>query len=226
MEAARHLALWMSYEDTVRVADLKLRAGRFQRVRSEVKVADAQLLDIHEFLHPRLQEICDTLPAGLGRWLAQSGAPRRLVERFTQQGRVVQTSSLRGYLMLYALAGLRRWRRGSLRYQAENARIEAWLAQIQAALPAQPALALEIARCQRLVTGYSDTHERGTRHFEQLMAAARKLAGRPDAAEALRRLRDAALADDQGKALGTALAAAGSLRRSTRWTATPAPPRT
>lgn len=209
VEAARHLALWMAYEDTVRVADLKLRAGRFQRVRSEVKVGDAQLLDIHEFLHPRLQEICDTLPAGIGRWLAQSGAPRRWVERFTQQGRIVKTSSLRGYLMLYALAGLRRWRRGSQRYQVENARIEAWLAQIHAALPAQPALALEIARCQRLVTGYSDTHERGVRHFEQLMAAARKLAGRDDAAAALHRLRDAALADEHGKALGAALAAAG-----------------
>ena len=66
-----------------------------------------------------------------------------------------------------------------------------------------------MARCQRLVKGYSDTHERGTRNFEQLMAAARKLAGRDDAAAALRRLRDAALADEHGKALGTALAAAG-----------------
>ena len=120
----------------------------------------------------------------------------------------MQTSSLRGYLMLYALAGLRRWRRGSQRYQVENARIEAWLAQIHAALPAQPALALEVARCQRLVTGYSDTHERGVRNFEQLMAAARKLVGRDDAATALRRLRDAALADEHGKALGAALAAA------------------
>ena len=72
IEAARHLALWMAYEDTVRVADLKLRAGRFQRVRSEVKAGEAQVLDISEFLHPRLQEICDTLPAGLGRWLAAS----------------------------------------------------------------------------------------------------------------------------------------------------------
>ncbi len=73
----------------------------------------------------------------------------------------------------------------------------------------QPALALEIARCQRLVKGYSDTHERGVRHFEQLMAAARRLAGRDDAAAALRRLRDAALADEHGKALDAALAAAG-----------------
>jgi indolepyruvate ferredoxin oxidoreductase beta subunit len=205
-ETARHLALWMSYEDTVRVADLKVRASRFQRVRSEVKAGETQLLDIHEFLHPRLQEICDTLPAGLGRWLATSGAPRRLVERFTQRGRTVKTSSLRGYLLLYALAGLRRRRRGSLRYSVENARIEAWLAQIRSA---PPALALEIARCQRLVKGYSDTHERGTRNFEQLMAAARKLAGRDDAAAALHRLRDAALADEHGKALGAALAATG-----------------
>ena len=42
------------------------------------------------------------------------------------------------------------------------------------------------------------------RNFEQLMAAARKLAGRDDAAAALRRLRDAALADEHGKALDTA----------------------
>jgi indolepyruvate ferredoxin oxidoreductase beta subunit len=160
-------------------------------------------------MHPRLQEICETLPAAWGRWLMNSGAPRRFVERFTAKGRVVQTSSLGGFLLLYALAGLRHFRRGSLRYAQENARIEAWLQAVHAAAPAHPALALEIVRCQRLVTGYSDTHERGVRHFEQLMAAARKLAGRHDAAEALRRLRDAALADEQGKALGAALAAAG-----------------
>jgi indolepyruvate ferredoxin oxidoreductase beta subunit len=191
------------------VADLKVRASRFKRVRGEVKAGDAQVLDISEFLHPRLQEICDTLPAAWGRWLAQSGTARRWVERFTQRGRTIRTSSLHGYLLLYALAGLRRWRRGSLRYGVENARIEAWLAQILAALPAQPALALEIARCQRLVKGYSDTHERGTRNFEQLMDAAQHLAGRDDAAGALRRLRDAALADEHGKALGAARAAAG-----------------
>jgi indolepyruvate ferredoxin oxidoreductase, beta subunit len=208
-EVARHLALWMSYEDTVRVADLKVRAKRFARVRDEVKVGGAQLLDINEFLHPRVQEICDTLPAGVGRWLLHSAAPRRFVERFTQHGRIVKTSSLRGYLLLYGLAGLRRWRRRSLRYSVENARIEAWLAQIHAALPTQSALALEIARCQRLVKGYSDTHERGTRNFEQLMAAARKLAGRSDAAVSLQRLRDAALADEHGKTLGVALASTG-----------------
>ena len=205
-DTARHLALWMSYEDTVRVADLKTRATRFERVHAEAKVADAQLLDIHEFLHPRLQEICDVLPARIGRWLLGSGAPRRLVERFTQHGRIVKTSSLRGFLLLYALAGLRRWRRASLRYQVENARIEGWLQRIHQAAASDPALALEIARCQRLVKGYSDTHERGLRNFDKLMAATQRLTGNPQAATIVQRLRDAALADEHGHALDAALA--------------------
>jgi indolepyruvate ferredoxin oxidoreductase beta subunit len=76
------------------------------------------------------------------------------------------------------------------------------------ALPAQPALAAQIVRCQRLVKGYSDTHERGTRRFEQLMTAARQLQGRDDAAATLARLVDAALADEHGTALNAALVAA------------------
>jgi indolepyruvate ferredoxin oxidoreductase beta subunit len=207
-ETARHLALWMSYEDTVRVADLKTRATRFERVRSEVRVNDQQVLQISEFMHPRLQEICETLPAGLGRWLQNAGVPRAWIERFTARGRVVQTSSLGGFLLLYILAGLRRWRRGSLRYALENARIEAWLQAIHATAPSDPALAVEIARCQRLVKGYSDTYERGLRNFERLMSAAQRLAGRADAAPVLSRLRDAALADEHGKALDSAWAAA------------------
>ena len=206
-DTARHLALWMSYEDTVRVADLKTRATRFERVRSEAKADATQVVDIHEYLHPRLQEISDVLPAALGRWLLGSGAPRHAVERLTQHGRIVKTSSLRGFVLLYALAGLRRWRRGSLRYQMENARIEAWLQRIHQTAATDTALALEIARCQRLVKGYSDTHERGLRNFDKLMSVAQRLTGAPQAATMLHRLRDAALADEHGHALDAALAA-------------------
>ena len=60
-ETARQLALGMAYEDTVRVAELKIRPSRFARVREEVRLADGQILEIAEFLHPRVQEIADTL---------------------------------------------------------------------------------------------------------------------------------------------------------------------
>jgi indolepyruvate ferredoxin oxidoreductase beta subunit len=204
-ETARHLALWMSYEDTARVAQLKVRGSRFERVRGEVRAGQDQLLDIDEYMHPRLQEICETLPAALGRWLENSGWPRRLVERFTRSGRVVTTSSLRGFLMLYAVAAMRRWRRGSLRFAAESERIGRWLAQVREAAASDPLLAVEIAQCQRLVKGYGDTHARGLRNYETLMAAVRR-AGAGLAPATLRELRDAALADEHGEKLRAALA--------------------
>ena len=204
-EGARHLALWMSYEDTVRVADLKTRRTRFERVNQEVNLTSSQLIDIHEFMHPRLEEIADTLPAGLGRWLLASPKARALVGHFTQKGRVVQTSSLGGFLLLYFVASLRRIRPVSLRYQTEQHRIDAWWLQAMHLLPAHAELALEVLRGQQLVKGYGDTHARGWRHFEKLMATLPRLHQLPDAANRLSALRKAALADDSGQALDQAL---------------------
>jgi indolepyruvate ferredoxin oxidoreductase beta subunit len=204
-ETARHLALWMSYEDTARVAALKTRASRFERVRGEARVQDGQVLAINEYMHPRLQEICETLPAGFGRWLMNSTLPRKLVERLTQNGRVIQTSSLHGYLMLSTVAAMKRWRRSTLRYADENRRIEDWLKRIADIAAGNPALAIEVAQCQRLVKGYSDTHERGLRNYDTVMDALQR-AGSAIAPATLRELRDAALADEHGHKLRAALA--------------------
>jgi indolepyruvate ferredoxin oxidoreductase beta subunit len=206
-ETARHLALWMSYEDTVRVADLKTRRSRFERVAAEVRLADGQLLDIGEFLHPRVEEIADTLPAALGRRLLASPGLRAFVGRYTRQGRVVKTSSVRGFLLLYAVAAMRGLRRRSLRFEIECARIAAWLVRVEATAARDPALALEVARCPRLVKGYGDTHARGWSNFERLMTALDRLPPGVMSAEGLRALRDAALADEGGTALGMAIAA-------------------
>lgn len=203
-DAARHLALWMSYEDTIRVADLKTRDSRFTRVHAEVRLQTGQQLAISEFMHPRVEEICETLPAGLGRWLARPHAAHRLVARMAREGRVVTTTSLRGYLLLWGLARLRGIRRRTLRYQMENARIEQWLDRIAEAAGHNPALAAEIAQCQRLVKGYGDTHARGLANYQRLMDAVQR-AGRHLAPATLRELREAALADEHGKALQAAL---------------------
>lgn len=170
-------------------------------MRDEVKAEPDQLLHINEFLHPRVDEIADTLPAWLGRWLMKPGWMRSLVERFTREGRVVRTSSLRGFLLLYIVASMRRGRRGSLRYARETAACRRWLDNILALAPHEPALALEVAQCQRLVKGYGDTHARGMRSFTAIEAALPALRGNAEAAQRVRELRDAALADDSGKRL-------------------------
>ena len=110
-ETARQLALAMAYEDTIRVADLKIRASRFARVREEAQVADGQILEIAEFFHPRTQEIADTLPAGAGRWLMRTAWARGLLDRATRKGKVIKTTSVGGFLLLYALSQLKPLRR-------------------------------------------------------------------------------------------------------------------
>jgi indolepyruvate ferredoxin oxidoreductase beta subunit len=207
-ETARHLALWMSYEDAVRVADLKTRRTRFERVAGEVRLADDQLLAINEFMHPRIEEIADILPAGLGRWMLASKAARGLFGRFTRSGRVVRTSSLPGFLQLYAIASLRGLRRRSLRFVTEHARIDAWLGEIRRLAGTRPALALELARAQRLVKGYGDTHARGWSNFQKLLQVLPRLESRPDGGPQLSALAGAALADDSGQALDRMLASA------------------
>ncbi|QCP52013.1 indolepyruvate oxidoreductase subunit beta family protein [Trinickia violacea] len=204
-ETARHLALWMSYEDTVRVADLKIRGGRFTRVAAEVKVERGQLLHISEFLHPRVDEIADTLPAALGRWLMKPGWARSLVERMTREGRVVRTSSLSGFLQLYCVASLRGMRRRSLRYEREMAACRRWLASVAEIARHDYWLAVEVARCQRLVKGYGDTHARGMRSFTAIEAALPVLRRESAAADRVRQLREAALADDSGQRLADLL---------------------
>lgn len=204
---AKHLALWMSYEDTIRVADLKIRKTRLERVRQDVHAPAGSLIDVTDYMHPRLQEVCETLPAGLGRRLLVSSRARGLFEKAFAKGRHVRSTSLRWFLVLAALASLRRIRRRTLRYAIEQRRIEEWLETVrQAAETRRYEAALELVQCQRLIKGYGETHERGLRSYNRIMAQWSTLQDRTDSAAVLRRLREAAVADDEGVALSEAIA--------------------
>jgi indolepyruvate ferredoxin oxidoreductase, beta subunit len=202
---ARALALWMSFEDVMRVAQVKTRRGRAERIRREVRANPGDLVEVREFVKPRVEEICGTLPAGLGRRLLASPRAHRALTRFTA-GRRISTSTIGGFLLLRGLAAVRRLRRGTLRFQVENQRIEAWLRQIAEIASKDYDLAVELAECQTLVKGYGDTHERGWASFSQISALAPKLVDAPQAAAHLRALREAALADDSGSQLASAIA--------------------
>ena len=123
----------------------------------------------------------------------------------------MRTTGITGFVPLYLIAGLRRWRRSLLRHRREQAHINAWLALVEQHAPSDPRLALELLKCRRLVKGYSDTHARGGAKFDKVVGAASLLAGRADAADWIRRLREAALADEEGKMLDGALATIATL---------------
>ncbi len=207
VEAARHIALWMAYEDTVRVADLKIRAARSARVEREVGLKAGQVISVTEYMHPRLREVCETLPAWLGGAILRRPGLRKWLEPLFARGRQVETTSLRWFLMLSLLAGMRGMRRSSLRFAEEQERIRQWLVLVDTAASRSSALATEIVLAQQLVKGYADTLERGLARFRTIVETVPRLLGHADAPERVRALREAALADEDGKALKAACAA-------------------
>ena len=202
---AKYLANAMCYDDVIRVADLKTRGGRFARVRSDVNADGETLVHITEFMHPRAEEICGMMPVRIGRFVENRPALFRLLDRLFNRGRRIRTDAVAPFLMLYALAGMRRWRRHLLRHAEEETHTRAWLEAGYTQLPSDYALAVEIVACRRLVKGYSCTHSRGLSKFDRVMTGAGLVAGRPDAADWVRRLREAALLDEKGDALSGAL---------------------
>ena len=206
-ELARQLALWMSYEDIIRVADLKTRASRFARVRKEVGAREGEPVVVIDYLKPGVEEVASLLPPALGRRLRGWAERRGKLDAYNV-GMHVKTSGVRGYLTVRALAWLKPWRPRSLRYAEEQALIERWLTAVRDAASRSTALALEIVACAGLLKGYGETHRRGRSNFLAILDA---LVENPPTAEpaaqasAIRKAREAALADPEQKALGQAL---------------------
>ncbi len=204
-EAAKYLANAMCYDDVIRVADLKTRGPRFDRIAKEMRVKEGNLMHLTEFMHPRAEEIAGMLPARLGQKVSDNAVWMARLERWFSKGRRLRTDGLLSYSALYVMGGLKFWRRRTLRHAQEVAHLEAWLAAALAYLPRYD-LAVEVVKCRRLVKGYSDTHARGLSKFDRVLAAAGLVAGREDGADWVRRLREAALKDEEGKALDGAIA--------------------
>ena len=210
-EAAKYLAAAMTYRDVIRVADLKIRASRFDRIRKDVKAGDDQIVAMTEFLHPRVEEVAEMLPHKLGKRVQTSKILSGLVNLLFAGGKRIRTDSMRGFLTLYMLAGMRKRRLGSLRHHREMRHIDGWLKIASDLVSEDYDLAVEAIRCRRLIKGYSDTHARGLSKYDRVMEGILKVRGRPDAAEWADRLLRLALKDVDGKDLDGALLTIASL---------------
>ena len=206
-EVARHLALWMAYEDIVRVADLKTRASRFERVRKEVGAKEGEPVVVIDFLKPGVEEFASLLPHGLGKRVIQWAEKRGKLDAYNV-GMHIRTSSLLGYALVRSLAWLRPWRPMSYRYREEQQLIERWLGHVAEAARRDVRLAREVADCARLIKGYGETHRRGKANFLAIVDALVENPATADPREqaaAIRKAREAALADPEGQALGKTL---------------------
>ena len=205
-EAAKYIANAMAYDDIIRVADQKTKLGRMARIGREMGAKDKNVMLVTEFLHPRAEELVSLLPARMGAAWAANPKRMALIDRLFNKGRRLRTDSLRGFLMLHVMGGLKGWRLRTLRHAEEVAHLNRWLDTAMGYLPLNYDLAVEVMRCRRLVKGYSDTHARGLSKFDRVLAAIALVKDREDAALWAARLREAALKDEEGKALDGAIA--------------------
>jgi indolepyruvate ferredoxin oxidoreductase, beta subunit len=209
-ETARHLAVRMSFEDVIRVAEAKISPERFRRIEGEIG-AKNQPYVITEFLKPGIEELCQVLPPRLARAIVSHSEKRGWLGTvwFPME---LKTTSIFGYLRFWALAKLRRFRPKSWRYAEEQVAIEAWLKRVTAAAKLSGELALEVAECARLIKGYGDTWKRGSSNYALIEARVivPVLEGRMGVAhgiDAIASARTAALVDPEGEGLAKALAA-------------------
>ncbi|CAN5751301.1 indolepyruvate oxidoreductase subunit beta family protein [soil metagenome] len=213
-EMARWLALWMAFDDIVRVADLKSRASRWQRVKGEVKAQDDDLLQVFDHFKPGAPEFAALLPAGLAARVTQWDRAR--VFKGQEPWALplkVGTHSVFGMLSLRLLASLKWLRVRGSRYANEQDMIGQWLQGVVDGTRRHWQVGHEVALCGRLIKGYGATNERGK---DNLLHVLNHLAQGPvpeTAAQAIAAARIAALDDDAGKALDATLLAHGAPAR-------------
>ncbi len=209
-ETARHLAVRMSYEDVVRVAQAKIAPARMRRIAREELRASNEPYSVHDFLKPGIEEFCQLLPSFLARPILRYTARKGWLGR-VYFGMEINTTSVSGYLRFLFLAKLRALRPFGHRYKQEQAAIESWLGLIVQAAAISPELALEVTECARLIKGYGDTHARGTGNYRNIEARVIRpaLAGQipaQRATDAIASARTAALVDPEGESLAKCLA--------------------
>jgi len=197
-DIARLMAARMSYEDAIRIAQLKLM--EFEKGNRES--AD----EVRKF---RLDELIGALPEiaadpmlDVLSWIGW--LHKRLSIRFS-------TRSRWGLRRLKLEAALRRWRLFSVRYNEERAWIERWLHMISRCLVKQPQSADAIVETATMVQGYGDPYRHGLADWHAIIDGLAKptfdgalLLG--DLAGAVKEAREAAIADPRQAALKRTIA--------------------
>ena len=208
-ETARFLALWMAFDDVIRVADLKSRASRFSRVRREVAAGNGDVVRIVDYFKPGIAEIGGMLPSSIAERLSRWDRQRQVRGKAPLAWPLrLRSDSISGFIVLRSLAALKAVRRLCARYVREQTEIERWLSAIVDAARTDWSLAQEIALCGRLVKGYGATNERGKRNLAHILD---HLTGA--GTTAIREAREAAQADEAGKALDEAMRRHGAPAR-------------
>jgi hypothetical protein len=147
-EIARLMAMRMSYQDPIRIAQLKLA-----ELNSPASSAadDVRKLRLDELIGALPAPVADPLFDVLGRlgWLR-----KRVSVRFSTKNRF-------GVRRLKLEASLRRWRQFSMRYHEERVWVERWLHMIARCLDKQPQAVAAVVETATMIQAHGDPYRQG-----------------------------------------------------------------
>ena len=198
-EIARLMADRMTYEDPIRIAQLKL---------AEYRDSGGEILST-DIKHFRFDELVDALPE-----IAADPILMILGKIGWEHRRVsipFSTASRWGLRRLKVEAWLRRWRRFSIRYGQERVWVERWLHMIGRGLLKQPQSVPAIIDTATMIKGYGDAYRQGLADWHAIIDGLVKptfdgVLPLADLAGAIKEARHAAMPDPRQVSLKRAIA--------------------
>ncbi len=196
-EIARLMAMRMSYQDPIRIAQLKLA----ESVGADGSTHLQSTSDVRKI---RLDELSDALPAIVAEpvldtleWVGWLHKPVSI--SFSARSRW-------GIRRLKIEASLKRWRRYSVRYAKERGWVERWLHMIDRSLTKQPGATAEVVQTASMVQGYGDLYRQGVADWHAIIDGLAKptfdgVLALSDLAAAIAEARAAAMPDPRQVAL-------------------------
>jgi len=167
---AKNLALLMSYEDGIRVADLKIKSDRFKRIKEEMRLRDDQVFKVIDYLKPDSEEIYGLMPyiivAPFVR-ISQSRAFRKIWRRrkpLTMEQTPV-TTSFTGFARLWMLTKMKFLRPYSYRYKKEHKLIARYVESLIYYSNLDYRVGCLVAKSAAIVKGYGKVRRRTVNAF-------------------------------------------------------------
>ncbi len=171
---ARNLALLMSYEDGIRVAELKIKSDRFKRIKEEMRLRDDQVFKVIDYLKPDAEEIYGLLPnvviAPFVRVIESS-----LFKKIWRRKRPVTfaqtptTTSFSGFLRLWLMTKMKFMRPGSYRFKKERALMDKYKESTLYYAGLDYKLGSLVARSGSMVKGYGKVRRRTIKAFNRFI---------------------------------------------------------
>ncbi len=171
---AKNLALLMSYEDGIRVADLKIKSERFKRIKEEMRLRDDQVFKVIDYLKPDAEEIYGLLPyflvAPMVRF-TQTGLFKKLWPRKKPLtfGQTPTTTSFSGYAMFWLLTKMKSMRRHSFRYRKEHVLIKKYRESVKYYTSLDYRVGCLVAKSASMVKGYGKVRRRTMSAFSRFI---------------------------------------------------------